>query len=115
VGFYNNAFAETNLQDGNTYLKYCKSSLKALEGGQLNEEEMIQSGNCVGFITGYINAHKLETHGTIAQEYYCLPSNGRLGEYIRKFVKYMEEHPEKLNEDTQLLFFSSLTKAFPCN
>jgi hypothetical protein len=114
-GFFSNAFAETNPQDGNTFLNYCKLSLTGLQGGHLSDQELIKSEVCTSYITGYVDAHNLETNGTSAQWFFCSSPKSNYGQYIRIFIKYMEQHPEKLHEDVKVLLFSSLTKAFPCD
>lgn len=44
----------------------------------------------------------------------CLPPNGGRVELIKVFLKYVEDHPEKLHENFALVLLQAMWKAFPC-
>jgi len=114
-GFNRISNAEMNLNDGNTFLKNCKLSLTGSGGVRLNEQDLINSEGCTSYLNGFIDDHNLETSGTPAQWHFCLPPHGTNQQYIRAFIRYMEQNPKKLHENVQVLLFSSLSKAFPCD
>ena len=111
-GFYSRSFAETEL-DGNTALKICKDALKFVEEQQLTTQEKINGSYCGGFLLGFYESHLIEQENT-NPKLYCMPHDIKTEQLNRLFVKYLEEHPERLREETADLLYASLKKTFPC-
>jgi hypothetical protein len=112
-GFYTNSFAEREGLDGNTSLKICKDALKFVEEQQLSTQEKINGSYCGGFLLGFYESHLIEQENT-KPKLYCMPHDIKTEQLNRIFVKYLEEHPERLREETADLLYASLKNAFPC-
>jgi hypothetical protein len=44
----------------------------------------------------------------------CAPTEATVSQYIRIFLKYVDDHPEIAHEDFDFVALSALIRAFPC-
>jgi Rap1a immunity proteins len=63
-----------------------------------------ESGLCAGFIIGV----------SVAIDDVCRGPNVTNGQVIKVARKYLDDHPEELDQSAQTLVHRSLTKVFPC-
>lgn len=77
--------------------------------------EAMDEAFCIGFFRGYLDAKQFSTIAHKRNtEMFCEP-DGVNGEQLRKiFLKWMNDHPESLHEDSDLMLLASLMRAFPC-
>jgi hypothetical protein len=54
-----------------------------------------------------------DDHTTMAL-HVCAPTEATVSQYIRIFLKYVDEHPEVAHEDFDFVALSALIRAFPC-
>lgn len=114
-GVYGSSFGETSTINGILRLKQCKLFLKLEMGTKLNSDEGGSAAICVGYISGFRESHESdEMILKVAPYLYCVPQEVTVGQIIRVFVKYLEDHPEELHKEGHELLHSSLIKAFPC-
>lgn len=85
----------------------------------LNDNESFSSGFCAGFVDGVVDSQdmweasdKMQNRSHVQS--FCLPGKSTNGQLVRVFIKYLDDHPERLNEPAALLLVESLRKAFPC-
>jgi hypothetical protein len=98
------AKSQTNTTDGNFLLVSCEVSIRGMEGSDFTGTgEAWRGGNCMGLVRGVYSA--LPT---------VCAANVTIGQLIRVVVKYLQNHPEKLNLEDVLLVRSALESAFPC-
>jgi hypothetical protein len=45
----------------------------------------------------------------------CAPPDSRASQLARVVVKFLDEHPERMNEDFRLLAMEAFHRAWPCN
>jgi hypothetical protein len=64
-----------------------------------NTADYFLAGNCLGLVRGWL---RRITHGVNTMQ------------AVRVVVKYLQDHPEKLNLDNVVLIQDALIKAFPC-
>jgi hypothetical protein len=83
------------------------SSLQAF--GNANSDKYTQAGFCIGYMAGFAHASSLATTPT-----FCLPPTINLGEVVRAFVKYVDEHPQELNVSAKVSVSHALQSAYPC-
>lgn len=76
-------------------------------------KSLVQVSNalCGGFVLGVVDASRGKTWDG---KLYCIPDEVRPGEIQTIILKWMEEHPEKLNLTASSLIQSALREAFPC-
>jgi hypothetical protein len=90
---------------GNYLLVSCQLSIRGMEGANFNNQaEAWKDGNCIGLVRGVYSA--LPTA--------CAAPNVTAGQMIRVVVKYLQDHPEKLNLRDVDLIRLALEAAFPC-
>ena len=70
---------------------------------------------CIGYISGVVDA------GTIASQRnengkfpVCIPETVSKGQLVRVYLKYADNHPERLHLVAATLVVEALATAFPC-
>ena len=102
-------------QDGSFYLRACSAAVKLSDGGTLSPEESATSVFCIGYVSGFLDAHSLATAQNGASKAICTPQRGISNDQaIRIFVKYLQENPKTLHESGRMSLFVALAKTFPC-
>ena len=111
--FFSTSYAQG--QDGSFYLRACGAAVKQSDGGSLSAEEATTSIFCIGYVSGFLDAHSLATTQSGTQKAICTPQRGISNDQaIRVFVKYLRENPKVLHESGRMSLFVALAKAFPC-
>ena len=90
--------------DGNELLKRCQTSTQSL-----SYENLLDFYWCLGFLEG-VNGMLPSTTPPL----YCLPEAGSYTQVMQVLVKYLQDHPERLNESQTVLTVDALGAAFPC-
>jgi|SRR5882672_6784813 len=102
-------FSET----GNDFLRVCDIK---------ESNPTVTDGVCIGYVNGVLEGFNMAMrlgqvarHATITTgSFFCLPSESTMGQKYRVVVKYMNDHPEKTHNPTELLILDAVTEAFPC-
>lgn len=81
---------------GNALSAHCK-------GYDTIHEGIYNSGFCLGFIEGV---------SSLVED--CEGPNVTLGQEIKVVLKYMDDHPEQLDQNAATLVRRALMNAFPC-
>lgn len=88
--------ADVSTETGNGLASLCS------EGDKTTEQ--FAAGVCSGFIVGV----------SVSVDNICRRANVTNGQVIKVARKYLDDHPEELDQPAQVLVRRSLTKAFPC-
>lgn len=105
----------------------CRVALQAYE--ELHEHKHIvshlESGNCIGFITGVIDAHDAHRASTRDQntqilldsqtQHFCLPEDMKLENVIQVVVKDLNDHPDVLKYSAIVVILDILKIHYPCD
>lgn len=83
--------------------------------------DSVSSGFCAGFVSGVIETQTWWQLRELSDskrnqnvEHFCIPGTVTNDQIVKIFVKYLDDHPEKLHEPAVLLLLTSLHQAFPC-
>lgn len=98
--------------NGNDFLSFCNQFIRVMEDS-LGEVDDMEVGMCIGFIgtsQEFIQVWQYES----GWPEICLPDGVEVDQLARVFVKYLEEHPERLHERQMRLLIDSFRIAFPC-
>jgi hypothetical protein len=77
------------------------------------------AGLCGGFIDGvmdgmyYMAVNKAKTFTDVKMPF-CLPSDVSNEQIVKVYMKFLNDHPENLNDPATVLLVRALTAAFPC-
>jgi len=95
----------------------CKQAVHDIDSG--TDSPSYASGVCIGFVSGVLESHTLwmvvdaaqkRTHPTS----FCIPDEVTETQILRVFLKYLDEHPEKLHYPAVVMLIESVRHAFPC-
>lgn len=101
--------------DGNTLLRACRYVVKKADGEQLKQSQDMDYGFCVGALTSVTNMNILYADQLKQSDRICFPNEKfTTGQAARIVVKYLDNHPELLNQEQTDLVVASFKNAFPC-
>ena len=86
------------------FVSRCQGAVKFSEKDTINKD--YDTGYCMGTFFGMSSV--------LNGEYICFPQGVTVKQSIRVFLKYMDDHPEKLHLQAPNLIYESLISAFPC-
>jgi hypothetical protein len=91
---------------GNWLLTSCQIAVKAHDDPSFtaNKMESFQNGYCLGIIQGV----------TDASQDVCPGEHVTYVQITRVVLKYLQDHPEQLDQHGSTLVYRALVKAFPC-
>jgi hypothetical protein len=103
-----------SIYTGKVLLQYCKETLNALKlPPEITHEQVMESSLCLGFVSGAVDGWRLtvlERKGTLP---FDVPQDVTDPEIIRVLIKYLENHPERLQSPGIVSLWFSLIEAFP--
>jgi hypothetical protein len=106
--FIYNSYAIT----GNVILPICEDSIKFENNNGMvtnyysGTSQITNDGVCIGYVAAVADAG--------AGSLFCPPPNSTYGQDMRIFVKYLNNHPEKLNLQADELVYQSLKEVYEC-
>ena len=109
------SYASTGHADfpGSSMLTNCEDALDL--ANQINviaNQKFVNASICYGYINGAIDALDIGAYKG-AKYPFMIPQNVGMEQLIRVYVKYLEQHPEKLHLNSTNLLYMSLEEAFP--
>ncbi len=99
-------------QDGNELLRWCENSLSDEKIISSGVSSAFNAGLCLGMMQGITNLNVF--YEQTKKSLFCLPSSIKNEQAARIVINYLNEHPEKLDQDGTLLAILAFVKAFPC-
>jgi len=100
------------------FLEICAGSDKKPESDSYSQEDIFQTGYCVGWIAGLTNGihvaeamHRVDEKNVI----FCPPVGNSYAQMIHIVKKFIADHPEKEHVSTGVIAGRALADAFPCN
>jgi hypothetical protein len=96
---------------GNELSEQCQAFIK----DPTPPSKYFESGVCVGYINGMVDGISLAKALSPEKVSVCFPQHGFTSLQAVKVVqRYLDTHPERLNEDAMILTSTALRQAFPC-
>lgn len=88
---------------------------KRIENGQLLLKQNFSSGRCWGAFESLQDSTRIVfNEDKKAALLVCAPAESTLTQYIRVFVKYAEDNPQRLHEPFTFVALDALRASFPC-
>jgi hypothetical protein len=100
------------MADGNSLLTQCQQFIKAAD--RETDFDRGQAGMCVGFVEGVVSTTAFFSENLESEAKLCVPKNATNGQLARVVVKYLKDHPAKLNEGKTGLVWLAMRDAYPC-
>ena len=85
----------------------CQSAMRQMDHSDDASANTVEAVVCLSYIEGFIDGKSATGHGP------CLGS-ASYEEIVRKYVAYMEEHPEAMRMDRRVGALLALGSAYPC-
>lgn len=98
---------------GNDLIEYCtKYVIGAKDFTPKSPMEAYQTGRCTGYIDGMadLGSRVKQPDGVCVN----MPSGVEYSQITSVVVKWLREHPQKLQEPAPILFYRALQDAWPC-
>ena len=107
---------------GNGLLHSCTPMIRLFDGGShFTPDELTPGFLCLGYITGFIDGYNIgmETEKSqtgLLHPAFCLPAKEPLpaSQGLRIVVKWLNGHPDRLQQPKQVLITLAFKEAFPC-
>ncbi len=107
--------------DGNDLLKSCNHVLQSIDDpNKLTSIELSQAIACFSYIEGAYEALQLssillnEQPLSVRKILPCFQPGGSPRETVGIVMKYLNDHPEQLKMNRELLVWNALRQAYPC-
>ena len=96
----------------------CRTSIRLETDEKANWIDASIAQMCNGYLQGAVDTFEFERE-TGVQKYSgqlaCVPSTVSVGQLVRVYVKYADEHPEELHLAGSIMVWNAIHKAFPCS
>jgi hypothetical protein len=96
----------------------CRTSIRVESDEKSNWIDLSIGQLCNGYLQGAVDTFEFERQ-TGVQKYSgqsaCVPSTVNVGQLVRVYVKYADEHPEELHLAGSIMVWNAIHKAFPCS
>lgn len=100
--------------DGSELLRNCTAAVRQADGATLNDEDLVRSVWCTGYVGGFLDGLAVMRWKGGATKV-CLPEQGIENEQAARIVvKYLRAHPEVLHESGRISLLISIAEAFTC-
>lgn len=100
--------------DGNTLLPRCSLAVEFQDKKDLKPDGVTDTVLCLDFVSGFLDGYETASTVENGKPMLCFPEGATTGQMIRVIVKWMQDHPEKLNEPASHLVFQALYNSFGC-
>lgn len=101
---------------GTDLYRQCSQAVKAIDG--VTDPTTIdfgEAGQCLGMVEGFAGAAAFYESKAGALKAICFPEKDlTIGQSVRLVDKYLQRHPEQLQEPSTVLIFGAFLEAYPC-
>jgi len=75
----------------------------------------IDTFSCLSYVKGFVDGSLNLIPALMAGKLpYCPPASSNVDQWVRVFLKYMDQHPAKLHLEAGNMLMLALIEAFPC-
>ena len=101
---------------GTDLFRQCTQAVKAID--EVTDPSTIdfgEAGQCLGMVEGFAGAAAFYESKSDSPVAICFPAEGlTIGQSVRMVDKYLQSHPEQLQEPSTVLIFGAFLEAYPC-
>ena len=113
LGLLGAAHAVAAEGDGNELITQCTDTLKAVEGGKV--DNYFGVGYCLGVTQGVRQTLAIQNEGLPAVDRTCIPEGMTNGQGVRIVLKFLQDHPADLQKPAVFLVYRAYRAAYPCS
>lgn len=98
---------------GSQLQEMCKDILKD------TQKDQFQAGRCMGFVRAVLESEQVfvlltSRNSNYEQIFYCAPRGVTEGQVLQVVAKFLNNHPERLQQWAVTLILHAMHDAFPC-
>jgi hypothetical protein len=102
-------------EPGSQLLELCQAATPAPGGpDSAGATSQRDARACLAFIDGFAWGHAWASWRESRDMWFCLPEGFSSEQGARDVVRYLQLHPDRLDEESHLLVFLALTAAYHC-
>jgi len=101
-------------QTGNDMLPLCSLAVDFLDNSDLSREQAEKALECLHYISGFLDGYTASSALAEGKPMVCFPADSNTGQMVRVAVKWMKDHPEKLNQPASVCVFQAFLDSFAC-
>ena len=103
------------ISDTNQLASDCRTDVRMLDGAALlKSEQAYDAISCIYTVKAFLDTTELGNGTSSRLARFCTPASMDINEAIRVFLKFIDDHPEKLHEPAVVNLWNSMSHAFPC-
>ena len=102
--------AGKHFSDGNHLHEVCNEAIKLFDSS--GKADVFKAGSCFGYIRATNDMYEIMAKDS--KRTICIPPEISGKQLTRIVVKYLREHPERLQNIASLLVFEAFQESFPC-
>ena len=103
--------AADHYSDGKLLQENCSEALKLFNSRE--KADVFQAGSCLGYIRAANDMYEIMVNN--ANRTICIPSGLDAKHLVMVVVKYLNEHPEKLQDPASASVYEAFQVYFPCS
>jgi hypothetical protein len=89
-------------------------AVDALDKKDLSRDQGYDALQCMHYVAGFLDGYDIASAVEKGKPFLCLPHDSNIGQIVRVVVKWLRDHPEKLNQAASVCVFEALGDAFMC-
>ena len=106
-------YAANSYLDGDQLLSKCQEAIKGADGdANYNSSD---TNLCFGYLQSAADTHHAYTKSGLVEPIFCRPEGISVGKLVLIVVKFLETHPDVLQNAAGGLVSAALREAFPCS
>ena len=103
--------AADHYSDGKLLQENCSEALKLFDSRE--KADVFQAGSCLGYIRAANDMYEIMVNN--ANRTICIPSGLDAKHLVMVVVKYLNKHPEKLQDPASASVYEAFQVYFPCS
>ena len=103
--------AGIHFSDGNHLQEVCNEAIKLFDS--TGNADVFTAGTCLGYLRATNDMYEIMAKDS--KRTICIPPEISGKQLTRIVVKYLREHPERLQDIASLLVFEAFKESFPCS
>jgi Rap1a immunity proteins len=99
---------------GNDLLPVCSVAVDFLDKKNVSRDDANDALECLQYVSGFLDGYAVASTVEKGKPFICFPKDSNTGQMVRVVVKWLRDHPEKLNLAASDCVFAAVGEAYMC-